>query len=92
VLENLEAEFYQQAIAKFNQSDFTAAGFQSAQLVQQQLNAIQRDEATHAAFLEVSTFRRLDIVWWLLSCFVLERPCVVRSATDCPQLHVQLRG
>jgi len=52
VLEDLESCFYDQGIAKFQDSDFTAAGFNSAQMVTQALTAIQRDEAAHATFLK----------------------------------------
>jgi len=52
VLEQLESTFYSQGIAKFSESDFTAAGFTSATLVAQQLTAIQNDEATHSTILQ----------------------------------------
>jgi hypothetical protein len=52
VLEDLETGFYTQGIAKFQEADFTAAGFNSAQMAGQLLTAIQRDESTHATFLK----------------------------------------
>jgi rubrerythrin len=51
VLEQLETEFYKQALAKFQESDFTAAGFVSASVPVQQFNAIAVDEATHTTVL-----------------------------------------
>jgi len=51
VLEQLESQFYSQALAKFQESDFTAAGFSSAQLAIEQFLVIQSDEATHSLVL-----------------------------------------
>lgn len=51
VLEQLETEFYKQALAKFQESDFTAAGFVSASVPVQQFNSIAIDEATHTTVL-----------------------------------------
>lgn len=53
VLEQLETQFYSQALAKFQESDFIAAGFSSAQVPIQQFTAIQSDEATHTTGIEV---------------------------------------
>lgn len=53
VLEQLESTFYAQALQKFNQSDFTAAGFASAQVPLQQFQAIFQDESTHTTTLQV---------------------------------------
>jgi len=52
VLEQLETEFYAQGIAKFQDADFTSAGFSNALLATQALTTIQQDEATHATFLQ----------------------------------------
>lgn len=52
VLEQLESTFYAQALQKFNQSDFTAAGFASAQVPLQQFQAIFKDESTHTTTLQ----------------------------------------
>jgi len=52
VLEQLETTFYSQALAKFQASDFTAAGFPNAQLAIQQFVSIQNDEAIHSRVLE----------------------------------------
>ncbi|KAG2119164.1 ferritin-like domain-containing protein [Suillus discolor] len=52
VLEQLESTFYAQALQKFNQSDFTAAGFASAQIPLQQFQAIFKDESTHTTTLQ----------------------------------------
>ncbi|KAG1753171.1 ferritin-like domain-containing protein [Suillus lakei] len=54
VLEQLESTFYAQALQKFNQSDFTAAGFASAQVPLQQFQAIAQDESTHATTLQLA--------------------------------------
>ena len=53
VLEQFESQFYQQALQKFQASDFTAAGFVDANLPVQQFTAIQTDEASHQTALEV---------------------------------------
>ncbi|KAI0334852.1 hypothetical protein GY45DRAFT_1343203 [Cubamyces sp. BRFM 1775] len=58
VLENFESQFYQQALQKFQSSDFTSAGFVDAQVPVQQFQAIQSDEASHATLLE-STIQSL---------------------------------
>lgn len=52
VLEQLESTFYAQALQKFNQSDFTAAGFASAQVPLQQFQAIFEEESTHTTTLQ----------------------------------------
>ncbi|KAI0069195.1 hypothetical protein BV25DRAFT_113979 [Artomyces pyxidatus] len=52
VLEQLETQFYQQALQKFQASDFTAAGFTSAQLPVEQFTAIASDESTHQTILQ----------------------------------------
>ncbi|PCH41606.1 hypothetical protein WOLCODRAFT_24864 [Wolfiporia cocos MD-104 SS10] len=51
VLEQLESEFYSQALAKFQDSDFTSAGFSDAQVPIQQFEAIGSDEATHLSVI-----------------------------------------
>ncbi|CAE6491872.1 unnamed protein product [Rhizoctonia solani] len=51
VLEQLETEFYKQALAKFKEPDFTAAGFISASVPVEQFNSIATDEATHTSTL-----------------------------------------
>ena len=53
VLEQLETEFYTQALAKFQASDFTAAGFASSQVAIEQFSTIQGDESTHSTVLQV---------------------------------------
>jgi len=52
VLENLESTFYEQALSKFKDSDFTSAGFLSGQLPVEQFKVIQADEAAHAKALQ----------------------------------------
>jgi Ferritin-like domain len=52
-LEQLETQFYSEALAKFQMTDFVAAGFQNAQVPMQQLTQIGSDEATHASALQV---------------------------------------
>ncbi|KAG6910160.1 hypothetical protein DXG01_012609 [Tephrocybe rancida] len=54
VLEQLESSFYSQAIAKFQDSDFTSAGFTSSQLPVEQFKSIQSDEATHSQVLQAA--------------------------------------
>jgi len=51
VLEQLESKFYSEALAKFKESDFIAAGFSNAQLAIEQFISIQSDEATHSVAL-----------------------------------------
>ncbi|KAF9268389.1 hypothetical protein L218DRAFT_853514 [Marasmius fiardii PR-910] len=52
VLEQLESKFYSDALAKFQPSDFTSAGFVSADIPVQQFQVIQQDEATHSTVLQ----------------------------------------
>ncbi|KDQ65013.1 hypothetical protein JAAARDRAFT_28676 [Jaapia argillacea MUCL 33604] len=52
VLEQLETSFYTQALLKFQESDFTAAGFSQVQVPIQQFKSIVNDETTHATVLE----------------------------------------
>ena len=52
VLEQLETEFYSQALQKFQTSDFTAAGFSDASVPVQQFTNIQFDESTHTTVLD----------------------------------------
>ncbi len=60
MLEQLETQFYQEALTKFQATDFTTAGFSSADIPVQQFMAIQSDEAAHVTALEVCTsFRTL---------------------------------
>ncbi|KAJ6574140.1 ferritin-like domain-containing protein [Mycena capillaripes] len=54
VLEQLEASFYQQGLAKFQSADFTAAGFVSPTIPTQILTTIQSDEATHDTFIQAA--------------------------------------
>jgi hypothetical protein len=54
VLEQLESAFYGQALAKFQSSDFTAAGFSSSQIPLEQFKTIQVDEATHSTVLQAA--------------------------------------
>jgi len=57
-LENLEAAFYTQAMQKFQASDFSNAGFSSANIAIEEITAIQTDESTHVSVLEalISSF------------------------------------
>ena len=54
VLEQFESGFYQKALSKFVDSDFTAAGFSSSQVPIEQFTAIQSDEATHSTVLQAA--------------------------------------
>jgi hypothetical protein len=51
-LELLESQFYTQALSKFQDSDFLAAGFTSAQIPSQFFTGILSDETAHTTFLE----------------------------------------
>jgi hypothetical protein len=51
VLEQLESKFYAEALGKFQESDFIAAGYPNAQLAVEQFLSIQVDEATHSVAL-----------------------------------------
>jgi hypothetical protein len=52
VLEQLESKFYEEAIAKFKDQDFTSAGYPSPQLPMEQIKTIQFDEQAHSDFLQ----------------------------------------
>jgi hypothetical protein len=52
VLEQFESGFYSAALAKFQPSDFTGAGFVSSDIPIQQFTVIQADEATHSTVLQ----------------------------------------
>jgi hypothetical protein len=53
VLEQLETKFYEQALSTFKASDFTNAGFRSADIAVEEITIIQQDEATHVTAIEV---------------------------------------
>ncbi|KXN81641.1 hypothetical protein AN958_04102 [Leucoagaricus sp. SymC.cos] len=52
VLEQLENNFYSQALSKFQDSDFTSAGFSSSSVPIEQFKIIQSDESTHSSVLQ----------------------------------------
>lgn len=52
VLEQLETTFYSQALSKFQQSDFTTAGFSDPQVPIQQFQTIANDESTHTTTIQ----------------------------------------
>jgi len=54
VLNHLENEFYTQALAKFQESDFASAGFSNSQVAIQLFQGIASDESNHFNFLESS--------------------------------------
>jgi hypothetical protein len=54
VLEQLETQFYQQAIAKFQDSDFIDAGFPDTQIPVEQFVQILDDESTHSVVLQAA--------------------------------------
>jgi hypothetical protein len=58
VLEQLETQFYQQALGKFKGEDFTKAGFSSPELAVQQFENILSDEKAHSVALQ-DTIRAL---------------------------------
>ena len=51
-MEQLETEFYTQALSKFQTSDFISAGFSDASVPVQQFTNIMSDESTHTTVLE----------------------------------------
>jgi hypothetical protein len=54
VLEQLETQFYQQAIDKFQDSDFIDAGFPDTQIPVEQFLQILEDESTHSVVLQAA--------------------------------------
>jgi hypothetical protein len=52
-LENLETEYYKEALAKFKAADFSNVGFVSGDGAVQEVATIQFDESTHATTLQV---------------------------------------
>jgi len=51
VLEQLESQFYSQALTKFQAADFQAAGFNNTNLPVELFTSIQSDESTHASVI-----------------------------------------
>lgn len=51
VLEQLETDFYKQALTKFQDSDFTAAGFGNTAIPKELFSTIQGDEAAHTSII-----------------------------------------
>jgi hypothetical protein len=54
VLEQFESQFYQAALGKFQEADFTTAGIASPALAIEQFQNIQKDEATHSVVLQAA--------------------------------------
>jgi hypothetical protein len=54
VLEQLESSFYKQALAKFKDPDFQAAGFSSSQIPIEQFTSIASDEASHSTVIQAA--------------------------------------
>ncbi|KAF5331571.1 hypothetical protein D9611_007564 [Ephemerocybe angulata] len=54
LLEQLESAFYEQALGKFKDADFVAAGFTNPTIPIEQFLAIQKDEATHSVVLQAA--------------------------------------
>ncbi|KAG8932107.1 hypothetical protein FRC03_005087 [Tulasnella sp. 419] len=52
VLERFETGFYEQALAKFQDSDFTSAGFGNVNVPKQLFTTILDDEKAHTSILE----------------------------------------
>jgi len=60
VLNQLESSFYTQALAKFNDSDFSAAGFTMSDIPKEAFKQIQSDEQTHIDFLTAALKSKND--------------------------------
>lgn len=54
VLEQLETQFYNAALAKFQESDFTTAGFANAQVPIEQMKVMAFDEQAHSTALQAA--------------------------------------
>ncbi|TEB29521.1 hypothetical protein FA13DRAFT_1755562 [Coprinellus micaceus] len=54
VLEQLESAFYAQALSKFQEADFIAAGFADPKIPAEQFITIQNDESTHSVVLQAA--------------------------------------
>jgi len=54
VLEQLETKFYEQALAKFQESDFTTAGFANPQVPIEQMKVMAFDEQSHSVALQAA--------------------------------------
>jgi len=52
VLENLETQFYSQALGKFQPSDFLSAGFVSSDVAITEITVIQIDESVHVSAIQ----------------------------------------
>lgn len=52
MLERLETQFYTQALAKFQDSDFTSAGFGNINVPKEVFSNILSDESTHSSVIE----------------------------------------
>lgn len=52
VLEKLETDFYTQALAKFQDSDFTAAGFGDVEVPEEIFTVILADESAHSSIID----------------------------------------
>ena len=84
-LENLETQFYTQALSKFQSSDFTNAGLISSQIAIEQFQSIQVDESTHATVLTVCAVHNLNFCTNFSYKFA-----VVRSAVIWRTAHLRL--
>jgi len=51
----LETAFYEQAIAKFTDADFTAAGFGNVNIPKELFSVILEDERAHTSIIEACT-------------------------------------
>ncbi|KIY63612.1 hypothetical protein CYLTODRAFT_402955 [Cylindrobasidium torrendii FP15055 ss-10] len=54
VLEQLETQFYSAALGKFQEADFTKAGFAAASIATELFQGIQQDEAAHSQALQAA--------------------------------------
>jgi hypothetical protein len=86
VLEQFETAFYTQALATFQPSDFTNAGFTSAQIPAQLFTGIQADETAHTNFITVCD-QRFCLSCRLLIFFVA---IIVRAPVARPSSHLRM--
>ena len=87
-MEQLETQFYSQALKKFVAQDFIDAGFVDPTIPVEQFTIIQNDEATHTSILEVHEPHHIYLVL-NTNQRITVNPDISRRAAD-HQLFVQL--